>query len=138
MSMFVKRETVAVFLPDDPENIVFIRTKMDVGTTSRVQDASAKLTIKNGAMTNDMAVLMGAYNMAMLTENIVAWQGPAFESMPCTPETIGYLDPDEPLIERVLTEIATRNAKRASSDPKVTPPSLIVGGENWTDDTKGA
>lgn len=127
MSMFVKRESVAVFLPEDPENIIFIRAKMDVGTRGRVQDAAAKVTVKAGA-NHDMAVLVGAYNVALLTENIVTWQGPAFEGVPCTPETIATLDPDEPLIDRVLSEIGTRNAK--STDPKVTTPSLIDGGEN--------
>jgi hypothetical protein len=129
MAMFVKRETVAVFLPEDPDNIIFIRTKMDVGTRARVQDAAAKVTMKAGVQTTDMSVLIGAYNLASLTENIVAWQGPAFDGVPCTPEHIAMLDPDEPLIDRVLTEIGTRNAK-ASNDPKATTPSLIDGGEN--------
>lgn len=128
MSMFVKRESVAVFLPEDPENIIFIRAKMDVGTQGRVNDAAAKMVVKNGSMSTDMNFLLGAYNVAVLTENIVAWQGPAFEGVPCTPETIVTLDPTEPLIDRVLMEIGVRNAKR--NDPKATTPSLIDGGEN--------
>lgn len=125
MAMFVKRESVAVFLPEDPENIIFIRTKMDVGTRGRVQDAAAKVTVKSGA-DPDMAVLVGAYNVALLTENIVTWQGPAFEGVPCTPETIATLDADERLVARVLDEIGVRNAK-ASNDPKGMAPSLTDG-----------
>lgn len=57
---------------------------------------------------------VGAYNMALLELNILAWSGPSFTTaagpIPCTPERIRQLNPRMPLIAKVLQEIGERNA----------------------------
>jgi hypothetical protein len=115
--MFVSQEAVAVFVPDDPDNRIYIKAKMDYGTKNAVMDEIAKITITSG--TPDVRAALGAYNTALMTKNIVRWEGPAFGGVPCTPETIMQLDPDEPLVERVMDEINRRNpAGEASPNPK--------------------
>jgi len=53
--------------------------------------------------------------MALLTHNILGWQGPSFASVSCTPSNIAMLDQDEPLVGRVLQEINDRNVSPATS-----------------------
>lgn len=57
----------------------------------------------------------GLYNLALLEHNVLDWQGPAFldrqgRKVPCTPERVRALNPQMPLVRRVLEEIGERNA----------------------------
>lgn len=89
------------------ENTISIRPKMDLGTKNRCMDALTAIGRENGE--TEMAVHLGAYQVALMQENIVAWRGPAFVGMACTPAHIAKLDPDEPLVDQVLEEIVARN-----------------------------
>lgn len=121
MSFFVSRDEVPVTLDDESvpfeeRNIIFIKPKMDFGTKQIVQDAVRKMTTTgDGQMLTEIEI--GAGNTALLHHNVVRWQGPGFQAMPCTPENIDRLDPDLPLLERVLEEINARNAPKEKDDP---------------------
>lgn len=91
----------------DGKNTIYIRAKMSVGVRAKVEDAIAMAdggTAKN----------IGSYILALLENNILAWEGPDFEGVPCTVENIRRLDPDDPLVQKVRDEIARRNAPRGN------------------------
>ena len=116
MSFFVSREEVPISLDDESvpfeeRNTIFIKPKMDYGTQQKVTDALAHITASQDGK-GQGRLNMGAYNCALLHHNIIRWQGPGFQAMPCTPENIDRLDPDLPLLDRVLEEINKRNTKQ--------------------------
>lgn len=100
-------------------NTIYIKAKMDFGTVAAVQD-EIKAT---GTESADMQFeRLGSYRMALLTNNIVGWEGPAFldekgKVIPCTRENIRRLDPQDPLVEMVAAEIGERNRKPEAQDP---------------------
>lgn len=111
--MFIDTSRIAVFIDSDPENIIFIKPKMDFGTKNRVQDAMMQISA-NDASGAKLGMVIGAYTVALAVHNIVDWDGPKFrlpsgQKMACTPQNIQRLDPDEPLVERAMEEIARRN-----------------------------
>lgn len=94
-------------------NVIYIRSKMNFKTETRVNAAALKVdTSGTGEIHPE------EYLIALLVQNIVRWEGPDFDGVACTPENIENLDPDEPHIERVCDEIARRNKKRTSPNPK--------------------
>lgn len=119
---FVPQDRVAVFLEDDPTNIIYIRPRMDIGTKGMVQSsmlsinmqASSAMGIGNNGQT--LRIDLGAHNVALLIHNIVGWVGPDFNGTLCLPENIKNLDDDDPLVDKVLAEINERNKPRAK-DP---------------------
>lgn len=110
--MFVSSEPVAIRLPDTPENVIYIRPKMDFGTQNQVLGALGKLDQRGRVVTLDL----GAYLLELGVANIVGWDGPAFAGTPCTPENIRRLDPDDPLVNAALDEIGRRNPQRQSAE----------------------
>jgi len=110
------------------EHTIYIRAKMDTKTKAAVQDE-----MRARGMGEDEEVEVsgiGSYRLALLTHNIVAWEGPQFSGAKCTKENINKLDPDEPLIELVAEEIGKRNAPKESPDPNgVTPTGSTIDGE---------
>ena len=94
-------------------NIIYIRPKMNFKTEAMVNAAALRIDTSGKSEMHPED-----YLVALLVQNIVRWEGPDFDSMPCTPENIENLDPDEPHIERVCDEIARRNRKRTSPNPK--------------------
>lgn len=118
---FVTDPPVAVYefdsgeiISDTPPNIIYIKPKMDMATDSKVK--SELLTL--GADNKTMEARLGANSMALLIHNIVKWEGPDLGAVPCTPDNIRRLDPTEPHIARVLEEIAVRNKRPVSPNPK--------------------
>lgn len=135
MARFVSDERVAVFLESDPEHIIYIRPKMNVGVQNRVistiASIKAETATKSGASTEQIVRLdMGAYNLALLTCNIVGWAGPDFDSRECTPENIEQLDPDDPLLDKVLGEIQRRNVSPTSNGASPNLPKSKGTGRN--------
>lgn len=93
-------------------DIIWIRNRMSVAVQQAVQSEATSMKGASGrAMEVDIDV--GLYQLALLRQNILAWQGPSFNGVVCTPETIGELDATEPLVQRVLQEISDRNARRS-------------------------
>ena len=123
MSIFVNRDAVeAVSLPDDPSNVVWIRRKMDLGMRNRVQDALMTLdSMGEDGKRGTMSLNLGKSNTVLLQFNIVGWEGPKFrddvtdQPVPCTPNMIEQLDPDDPLVDAVLARINALNAKKVQS-----------------------
>lgn len=113
-------------------NIIFIRPKMPYGVKQNVISAGSKVS-KDGEVGFDG----GAWRIALLTNNIVGWQGPKFQTegggrIPCNAANILLLDPTEPLVVKVIAEIDRRNA-----EPKVPegadPKSLTTGTTSESD-----
>lgn len=96
MPRFIQTDRVAI--SDDAGNTVYIRRKMDLGAVSKVQGAAP-----------------GEQLVSLYVANILAWQGPDFRGIDCTPETIATIDPNDPFWERVATKIAELNVKEATS-----------------------
>ena len=121
MSFFVPKEEVPVTLdgedvPFEERNTIYIKPKMDHGTRNRLTSAVTRIKASaDGERGGEID--MGAYNSAILYENIVRWTGPGFQAMPCTPENIDRLDPELPLLDKVLEEINARNKPKADDDP---------------------
>jgi hypothetical protein len=93
-------------------DVIWIRNRMSVAVQQAVQSEATSMKGSGGrAMEVDIDV--GMYQLALLRQNILAWQGPSFNGVVCTPETIGELDASEPLVQRVLQEISDRNARRS-------------------------
>lgn len=106
--MFTSKELVRVFVEDDPENVILILPKMSFGVRQWVRNTLASLP------EDPNKPALGLYEIALMRHNIVGWEGPAFEGIPCTPEAIENLDQDEPLVDRVLLEIINRNLMKRS------------------------
>lgn len=119
---------------DEQGNVIYIRPKMDLATRTAALDELLEVDGRDPQNPALRTVRVGMYNLILLRHNILAWEGPAFRysdgrAIPCTPETIGQLDPDEPLVQRVLAEIDRRNRRPTSPDPKSpTGPGSTGGG----------
>jgi len=124
MPMFVSAsERVPVTL--DGSDTIYIKPKLDFGAANRVVSAVTKASATEGGDVS-ATLDMGAYNTALMINSIVGWEGPSFtdeagKPLPCSQYNVLRLDPDEPLVKRVLEEIQARNqAKRTpdGTDPK--------------------
>lgn len=119
---FVDQDRVPVFLESDPENIIYIRPRMDIGTKGLVQSSMLGINMQASQMTGiansgqSLRIDVGAHNVALLIHNIVGWSGPDFNGTLCLPENIKKLDDDDELVDKVLAEINERNRPRAK-DP---------------------
>jgi hypothetical protein len=117
--MFVSTERVALTEGDDT---IYIRTKMDVGTKNRVQsDITHFSQTEHGG---NVVVSIGLYQLILLRRNILDWDGPSFldeqgKKIPCTPDNIERLDPDEPLVVKALEQVQERNLVKKSPNPKL-------------------
>ena len=140
MSIFLSNtDRVRVALPDDPDNAIYIRPRMNIGQRNRVQGASVSLGA-DGKTTLDL----GAGNNALMDVNFMAWEGPKFELSPgklapCTPQYQQQLDPSDPLVVRALEEINERNKPAESPDPKsaATSTSMSAGATSIATPTNG-
>jgi hypothetical protein len=120
--MFVRRDE-RVPVSDDAGNVMYIKPKMDVKTRGRVTDSLAAISSLGAAGEDpEVALNLGSQNCVLLINNVVAWEGPEFVDekgvrIPCTREWIERLDPDAPLVNKVLAEINARNVRPVSPDP---------------------
>lgn len=116
--MFVNGATIPI---SEGPNTIHVRARMDFGVYSAFMDDLLSIS---GPKLN-LAQHIGALNVALMTHNISSWEGPGFlgpdgKPMPVTPESIRHLDPDDPLVLRVLAEVQDRNPLfRPSPTPKV-------------------
>ena len=107
---FESRDVVS----DTAECVIWIKSKMDIETRGKV---SSEL-VKMGSDNKTMEMHLGANQTALLLHNIVKWEGPGFDGVPCDPAHIRKIDPTEPLFEKVLEEIDRRNKKKVAPNPK--------------------
>lgn len=122
--LFLNGATIPVMLdedlqkPHEERNIIYIKTRMTYGDEQRVSGAATRLTgsrTEEGSRVSQGTFDMGVYNLLFLQTCIVRWEGPLFEGVPCTPENIERFNPDHPLLDKVLTEINTRNTGGGTS-----------------------
>lgn len=97
----------------------YIKWKMDFETKCRVRDTLTKMSIGASA-SGEIMFSVGAQELALAIHNIVAWSGPMFDGIVCTPENIKRLDPDYPAFVKALEEITRRNTPQESPDPNST------------------
>lgn len=121
--LFLNGAKVPVYLEEDPDNKIWIKTWMSYGDEQHVLGASTRVTgsQKSGqAVEGSASIDMGLYNLNFLKANILDWEGPLFEGVPCTPENIERFNPKHPLFELVLKEINDRN-KDQETGPSPNP-----------------
>lgn len=116
---FVSSDPVPVYefdatASEGAPNVIWIKPRMDMATKGAVQSDLVTL----GADGQTAEFRLGANETALLVHNIVRWSGPDLDGVPCDAEHIRRLDPTEPHIARVLEEIARRNKKPVSPNPK--------------------
>jgi hypothetical protein len=95
---------------DTRPNVIYVRARMDVETAGKVSSELVSI----GADGKTVEAHLGANQTALLIHNIVRWEGPDFDGVPCDAAHIRTLDPTEPHIALVLEEIAERNKRRES------------------------
>ncbi|GAB4203618.1 MAG: hypothetical protein OHK0022_27970 [Roseiflexaceae bacterium] len=117
-SAFVDTSRIAVTAEGeiDPKSVtpdmdvMYIRRKMDFGTTQRVQSAAVKLS--SGVEKNAEAsaqIDVGSWQLALAQFNILDWSGPSFAGRACNAKSIAALDPNFPVLKQALTSIGERN-----------------------------
>jgi hypothetical protein len=102
-------------ISETPPNVIYIKSKMDVATDAKVKSELVTM----GADNKTVEMRLGENQLALLIHNIVRWEGPDLASVPCTVANIRALDPTEPHIVLVLDEIARRNKRPDSPNPKL-------------------
>src|SRR5688572_11594862 len=107
MAKFVEKGEIAVTVEGDP-NTIYILPKMSFGLEQELLSRASQMKFDGKAGELDL----GIYTRLLMELNIIRWEGPDFEGIACTPEAIGDLDSDDPLIEKVLQEVNTRNTKK--------------------------
>lgn len=120
--MFVSKDRVPVRVEgDDTGDTIYILPKMPFGTKQRALSALSHIGTDGTSEGTGIDIDLGAYNIALMKLNIVGWEGPSFAGVACTPENIEQLDPDEPLVVRVLEEIGRRNPVRRDAESPNAP-----------------
>jgi len=107
MPKFIDLERVSV--SDDAGNTVYLRRKMDMGALARVQAGTTPL-------------------LDLYVANILAWEGPDFKGIACTPENMARMDvQDDPFWNTVGDRIVALNPrltnKAGDAGPLVSPPT---------------
>ena len=110
------QSTIAI--TDGEGNAIVIRAKLNFGQMTRVQSAGLKMHIRPGAETeNDIEMDWPAYQERLLIEACIGWHGPRFAGIVFSRDALLSLEADDPLLQKVLTEVSTLNNK-VSRDPK--------------------
>ncbi len=113
MSRFLSSTDRVSVTVDGGDNVVWIRRKMDVATKSEVQDALASIEGLDQGQTRSVLLHLNRQNLVLVQYNVLSWEGPEFEGIPCTFAMIARWDPDDPLYDAVLARINELNTKPA-------------------------
>ena len=105
MPKFIQTDRVAV--SDGAGNTVYVRRRLDMGARLRIAEAQGS----------------GEMFVALYVQNILAWEGPDFKGIKCTPENIEKIDVDDPFWVQVGDKIAELNSWLKGDD---TPDPLAV------------
>jgi hypothetical protein len=116
MGAFLDTSKVAV---RDGSNTIWVKRRMDFGTKCRVEDMLTRMAIStNGNRSGEIQFTLGAQRLALAVHNIVAWEGPEFNGVPCDQSSIERLDPDFPVFRMALDKITDLNQPREdTADP---------------------
>jgi len=122
MSSFVSRRAVKVTVEDRPGEWIEIKPKLDIDAREALTEKISKVSADG--TTTDIQLHPGRYLGAMLEVAVVGWQllDDEGQAVPFEGRLIGQLDPEDPLVDQALQEIADRNptlgTNRAPSGPK--------------------
>lgn len=118
MSFFVNGHTVAV--ADDQGNTVWVLGRMGVGTEVKVSADFARLGGRG----------VNAYQLALMRHNIVKWEGPDFDGVPCSHANINKLDFKLPEVRALFTavlekidELNERKEEAVTAEEKAADPT---------------
>lgn len=112
MPKFIQTDRIAV--SDDAGNTVYVRRKMDMGARLRVAEAAGN----------------GETLVVLYQQNILAWEGPDFRGVKCTPENIEKIDVDDPFWTKVGDKIGELNKHLWEGSPDPLAPT--TAGETTT------
>lgn len=104
----------------DGRNTIWIKAKMDLRTAAQVSADMVKMT--EGARGSTFSII--AHESCLARRNIARWAGPDFTGpdgkiIPCVPENIDRLDPNEQILADVIAKIRELNtAKEAEVTPE--------------------
>jgi hypothetical protein len=126
-------------------DVIYVRRKMDYGTRQRVVGAAAKVIEQEGQTKRgkrdkkakrktETEVNVGAYQMALLQENILEWRGPQFAGIALVRRNIEQLDPDDPIMKAVLKYISEANTADTDDDDEDDEAGDAIGAEEDDDD----
>jgi hypothetical protein len=131
MPGFVGKQRIPVSLTEfnkdtgrEETNVIYIKDKMGYGSRNRVRGSAARNITQGADGSVDVDVNFGQANVALLEENILAWEGPQFEderhrSIPVTRKWIEELDPEWALVDMTLEAINERNKSQKAMEEEV-------------------
>lgn len=112
MPHFVSTEPVVIKLHDDDREWISIKPRLSAGEKNALYDAVLDVDVPKGKDAEmDMKMKYGAYLTKLMTVAITGWclLDDKGQEVPFKRERIENLDPDDPLVDKVLQEIAKRN-----------------------------
>jgi hypothetical protein len=115
---FIAQEKITVVHPDDTDKpeaeqrAFIIRKKMNQGQRAKFQNETMAIHNLTGACSNDQ------YDLLLLSQNLLKWQGPGYSNVKLTPEKIMELDFDDDLVRLAIKTIEDNNRRKVSPDPK--------------------
>lgn len=122
MAIFVSKTPARIEVAERPGEWIEIKGKMSVGDRGRLTDMIMR--VSQGADGQaDIDMHAGQYIQAMLEAGIVNWLllDDSGQPVPFRRELIAELDPDDPLVDKVLSEITTRNPGLGGRAARNTP-----------------
>lgn len=120
MPKFIQTDRVAV--SDDAGNTVYVRRKLDMGARLRISEAGTH----------------GESILALYVSSILAWEGPDFRGIKCTPENIEKIDPDDEFWTKVGDKIAELNKHLWETDPDPLAPTTAAATTTPASETASA
>jgi hypothetical protein len=115
----MSQETIAV--NDELGNAIIIRAKLNFGQMSRVRGAGLKFRIDPETNETEVEMNMAAFQQQMLVESCVSWHGSKFAGVVFSKDALLGLDSDDPLLQKVLTEVSARNNKKDDAPKALSP-----------------
>ncbi len=109
MGSFVSKQAVKVEIDERPGEWIMIKPRMSQGDRTVLQDRVLKVETAGKELTAEVRV--GTWQQSLLELMIVGWNllDDAGNPVPYKRELIADFDPDDPLVDEVLGEIAARN-----------------------------
>ena len=110
-SAFASREPVRITVEGDSEQWIDIKPMLNVGDRNGLYDVLLKMEAFGGSRELVSIVKFGAYLQALGEAYIVDWslKGEDGQPVPFDRKLIATLDPDDPLVDKVFTEVLQRS-----------------------------
>lgn len=119
------QSTIAI--TDKQGNAIIIRAKLNFGQMRRVKSAGLKIRIRPDAE-NEIEMDLPAYQEQLLIEACTGWHGPKFAGIVFSKDALLSLEADDPLLQKVLTEISELNRDKSDKDTDPKAPVSVTSG----------